>query len=223
MKKLVMSLIVCCTAFLTVSRPASADEGNLNFTFTGDNGVTVTGWLDVWQPNNLEWQSFFGNTDVYYVGGGEIDVSATPAYLAANPNFVTGFASLDACGQEEYVGEPCRLNIDSSDQNVPYFFGSIIAWSPTGWSIDDSLLFSFSNTTRYPVLQLAFGDGEGSIDELLSQTFLYGGVVYGIGGSDSGTFITPEPSSFLLFGTGLLGLAGVGLRCFAPKLGLGTK
>jgi hypothetical protein len=201
MKKFVLGLIAC-TAFIAVSRPASADI--LDFTFTGQNGVTVTGWLKT-QPD-------YSLPGYYHVFGGQIDVSATSAFLAANPNFAIGSATEDGCGGGWPFGDWCKR-----DRTAQVTWGSlIVSDAPWGWFTPDApLMFSFDGKST-PEFLLGVDDGSGWVDEFTEVSPDHGidiAAVYEDEGSDQGA-ITPEPSSWILLGTGAMALGFIAWRRF---------
>ncbi len=98
-------------------------------------------------------------------------------------------------------GDPAYFNIQDSAGNDLLF--AIPALSFVGYG---GGLLAFG-TSYYPAGSLFANDGFGKLD-------LVSSVETG-GGAGGNTSMTPEPSSFVLLGTGLLGLVGVVRKRFA--------
>ena len=97
--------------------------------------------------------------------------------------------------------------------------GSAIQWDTSTKLAPGSSLsgFTFDSTETPAELFSANGTGDGSADPQLTAFVFADGPLIGDGREfvvTPGTAVTPEPSTLALFGTGILGLAGIARRKF---------
>ncbi len=190
-KRFSIPLLALATA-LAITPAALADT--VYYYHFHDGNITASGSLSATE---------IGNTGVYDITDGTINVNygsgVMTGTLDPNPNAPNPYAA--PCG---YCG-----NID--DLLYPLNNSPAAGNSPGGLLLDvDGLLFTVDGNYGYANLWGGDNNGYGT-----NYSISGGWDSYGQGSLDIST--TPEPSTLLLLGTGLLGLAFVAFRKVKPS------
>jgi hypothetical protein len=216
LKIALLSLLTICCLMLAVS-PVMADTLYSNGPY---NGTT-----DAWTINfgfsvsdsftNVPSFSTFTDFHLVYWDASTSDLLTTVDLAVANNSFggtpttLTGvtnqFLGTNQFGYALYAAWYSGLNIPWN--NGSGFVTLSNACSTSGCSVSNPIYWDENSgpSTAY----------ENTIGSIPSEAFTLTGFSTGSGsGSGSGSGTTPEPSSIMLFGSGILGLAGVLRRKF---------
>jgi len=234
---------VALLAFAVLAPLASADDlliaqgrqidfsggkgGSMNFTLGNGNALTVTG-----APISslVQFPSFLN----FPVVGGLLNMSTGPCESGCTKfNNKSGTSTLffDDGGSLSIVGEIPSIGINSPTTLITAFFDSngienheanASLNNKTGHGgVDGYLNVNFIDPTIVQALNLLGGNGHGYLSEMfINLTFNANNNSWNgsINSTDLNIKPTPEPSSLLLLGSGMLGVAGFLRRKLASRV-----
>jgi hypothetical protein len=201
MNRLAFALITLTTALL-LTRTAQADEFSFNISGDGINAaVNFTGTTPAYcSPRNCGNAS--APNDAYMI-------TNMSGYFVDSNLGVSGFISGPSCRGSDC--EPDNLFYPDQDANEDSFLPDL----PAGGFLDGSgVAFQVSGETPGPIYVYIWGDGSGNPYQLYENNDYHdwGSDYLPIDDEYSVSLVTPEPTPWLLLGTGLLGLAAILFR-----------